>query len=72
MSYAPVETPMHLNGFRPMTRIGLMRFHKIATQARAEMAANKEAIGLSRVHLYESKGSTTELNNTGVERWLPF
>ena len=30
-------------------------FNKIAIQARAQMAADKEAVGLSRVHMYESK-----------------
>ena len=30
-------------------------FNKIATQARAQMAADKEAVGLSRFHMYESK-----------------
>ena len=33
----------------------LIRFNKIAIQARAETAADKEAVGLSRVHMYESK-----------------
>ena len=31
------------------------RFKKLAIQARAQMAADKEAVGLSRVHMYESK-----------------
>ena len=31
------------------------RFNKIAMQATAQMAAYKEAVGLSRVHMYESK-----------------
>ena len=31
------------------------RFNKISIQATAQMAADKEAIGLSRVHMYESK-----------------
>ena len=31
------------------------QFHKIAIQATAEMAANREAVGLSRVHMYEYK-----------------
>ena len=31
------------------------RFNKFAIQARAQMAADKEAVGLSRVHTYESK-----------------
>ena len=31
------------------------RFNKIAIQATAQMAADKEAVGLSRVHMYESK-----------------
>ena len=35
--------------------IDLTRFNKIAIQARAQMAAVKEAVGLSRVHIYESK-----------------
>ena len=35
--------------------INLTRFNKIAIQARAQMAADKEAVGLSRVHMYESK-----------------
>ena len=30
-------------------------FNKIAIQAGAHMAADKEAVGLSRVHVYESK-----------------
>ena len=30
-------------------------FNKISIQARAQMAADKEAVGLSRVHEYESK-----------------
>ena len=30
-------------------------FNKIAIQARAEMAADKYVVGLSRVHMYESK-----------------
>ena len=33
----------------------IFRFNKIAIQARAQMAADKEAVGLSRVHMYESK-----------------
>ena len=33
----------------------LTRFGKIAIQATAQMAAVKEAVGLSRVHVYESK-----------------
>ena len=31
------------------------RFNKIAIQATVQMAADKEAVGLSRVHMYESK-----------------
>ena len=31
------------------------RFNKIAIQTTAQMAADKEAVGLSRVHTYESK-----------------
>ena len=31
------------------------RFNKIPIQARAQMAADKEAVGLSIVHMYESK-----------------
>ena len=30
-------------------------FNEIAIRARAQMAADKEAVGLSRVHMYESK-----------------
>ena len=30
-------------------------FNKIAIQPTAQMAADKEAVGLSRVHMYESK-----------------
>ena len=33
----------------------LTRFKKIAIQATAQMAADKEAFGLSRVDMYESK-----------------
>ena len=33
----------------------LTRFNKVAIQARAQTAADKEAAGLSRVHMYESK-----------------
>ena len=33
----------------------LTRFNTIVIQARAQMAADKEAVGLSRVHMYESK-----------------
>ena len=33
----------------------LTRFNKIATQARAQAAADNDAVGLSRVHMYESK-----------------
>ena len=32
---------------------GLTRFNKIATQATAQMAADKEAVGLPRVQMYE-------------------
>ena len=32
----------------------LQQFNKIAIQAKAQMAADKEAIGLSRVHVYKS------------------
>ena len=31
---------------------GLTRFSKIAIRARAQMAVDKEAVGLSRVHMY--------------------
>ena len=30
-------------------------FNKIAIQARVQMAADKETVGFSRVHMYESK-----------------
>ena len=30
-------------------------FNKIAIQARAQTAADKEAVGLSRIHMYKSK-----------------
>ena len=33
----------------------LTRFHKIAIQAAAHIAANRTSVGLSRVHMYESK-----------------
>ena len=33
----------------------LTRFNKIAIQATGQMAGDKEAIGFSRVHMYESK-----------------
>ena len=33
----------------------LQRLNKIAIQATAQMASGKEAVGLSRVHTYESK-----------------
>ena len=33
----------------------LTRSNKIVIQARAQMAADKEAVGLSRAHMYESK-----------------
>ena len=33
----------------------LTRFNKITIQARAQMAADKETVGLSKVHMYESK-----------------
>ena len=33
----------------------LTQFGKIAIQATAQMAEDKEAIGLSRVHMYKSK-----------------
>ena len=33
----------------------LTTFIKIAIQARAQMAADKEAVGISTVHMYESK-----------------
>ena len=36
-------------------RLYLTRFNKIAIQARAHVAADKEAIASSRVHMYESK-----------------
>ena len=32
----------------------LTRFNKIAIQATAQMAADKEAVGLSSVHMYDS------------------
>ncbi len=35
------------------TPLDLTRLNKIAIQARAQMAADKEAVGLSRVHMYE-------------------
>ena len=35
--------------------IDLTRFNKIAVQAIAQMAADKEAVGLSRVNMYKSK-----------------
>ena len=33
----------------------LTRFNNIVIQARAQMSADKDAVGLSRVHMYESK-----------------
>ena len=33
----------------------ITRFNNIAIQARAQMATDKEAVGLSKVHMYESK-----------------
>ena len=39
----------------PLRHLHLTRFNQIAIQARAQMAADKEAVGLSRVHMYESK-----------------
>ena len=35
----------------------LTRFNEIAIQARVQMDAHKKAVGLSRVHMYESKCS---------------
>ena len=37
------------------TTIEHPNLNKIAIQARAQMAADKKADGLSRVHMYESK-----------------
>ena len=37
------------------SNLSLTRFDKIAIQARAQMAADNEAVGLLRVHMYESK-----------------
>ena len=40
---------------RPFRIQDVTRFNKIAIHARDQMAADKEAVGLSRVHMYESK-----------------
>ena len=39
------------------TKLGLTRLNKIAIQGTPQMAADKEAICLSRVHSYYSKGN---------------
>ena len=44
-------------------KIDLTRLNKIATQATYQMAADKEAVGLSRSHLYESKCKTVFKHN---------
>ena len=44
-------SPFRPNVFLPWISL----FNKIAIQATAQMAADKEAVSLSRVHMYESK-----------------
>ena len=55
ITWTSVDTsPEMVRGFFRGYRVSLSRFNKITVQATAQMAADNEAVGISRVHMYQS------------------
>ena len=55
--------PEFIRNRQPNPFQNLIRCNKIAIQTTAQMAADQETVGLSRVHMYESKRNLPSRDN---------